>query len=496
MKAGLRDETERDRNRTLDQIPFESDRQYMASLHDSGGQRLFFAKGATERILAMCENALGPAEDSFGPGERRDGASPAAPSGTAPLDREAVQRESDHLAGQGLRVLAVAFKRAPDGTERLDSAEVETGLTFVGLHAMIDPPRPEAIEAIRRCREAGIRVAMITGDHKVTAVAIGGQMGIADEVHQAGLDGRELEAMDDEELFSRVDEVNVYSRAAPHHKLRIVQQLRRKRAVVAVTGDGVNDASALKQADIGIAMGITGTDVAKEASDMVLTDDNFASIYAAVEEGRVVFDNVRKVIIFLIPTGIGLVLTVVASIVLGLPLPFLPAQVIWINLVTNAIQDVAMAFEPAEEDVGLRKPRDPGEGILTRPMVERTALVGLVLMAGTLGVFIWQLETGSSLEYARAVAMTTMVLFQNFHIFNSRSFERSAFSLNPLTNKLLVGGIVVALGLHILALYWGPLQGVLRLQPLDAQTWLGIVAVAATVVVAVELDKAVRRWRR
>jgi P-type Ca2+ transporter type 2C len=496
LKAGMQDEQEKERFWTMDQIPFESDRQYMASLHDSGGQRLIFVKGATERLLQMCDQALVGAQGSATEGVRGDGAAPEGYGDTARLDHEEVQRESDHLAEQGLRVLAMAFKTAPRGTEQLDPEEVERGLTFVGLQAMIDPPRPEAIEAIQKCRQAGIRVAMITGDHKVTAVAIGRQMGIADELHQSGLDGRELEAMDDEELFARVDEVNVYSRAAPHHKLRIVQQLRRKREVVAVTGDGVNDASALKQADIGIAMGITGTDVAKEASDMVLTDDNFASIYAAVEEGRVVFDNVRKVINFLIPTGIGLVLTVIASIVLGLPLPFLPAQVIWINLVTNAIQDVAMAFEPAEEGVGRRKPRDPQEGILTRPMIERTLMVGVVLLAGTLGVFIWQLENGSTLEYARAVAMTTMVLFQNFHIFNSRSFDKSAFSLNPFSNRLLLGGIVAALGLHIIALYWGPLQGVLRLQPLDGETWLGIIAVAASVLVVVEIDKAIRRWRR
>jgi P-type Ca2+ transporter type 2C len=496
MKAGLRGEDEKIRYPTVDEIPFESDRQYMASLHEHDGRKLIFVKGAIERVLQMCESALVGGGDSTGAGSQRDGVAPAAPGNTAPLDREAVQAEADHLAEQGLRVLAMAFKRVPDSTTELDTELVESGLTFAGLQAMIDPPRPEAIEAIERCRQAGIRVAMITGDHKVTAVAIGGQMGIADEEHRSGLDGRELESMDDEELFSRVDEVNVYSRAAPHHKLRIVQQLRRKGSVVAVTGDGVNDASALKQADIGIAMGITGTDVAKESSDMVLTDDNFASIYAAVEEGRVVFDNVRKVIIFLIPTGIGLVLTVVGSIVLGIPLPFLPAQVIWINLVTNAIQDVAMAFEPAEEDVGRRKPRDPKEGILTRPMIERTALVGLVLMLGTLGIFIWQIETGSTLEYARAVAMTTMVLFQNFHIFNSRSFDKSAFRLNPLTNRLLLGGIIAALGLHILALYWGPLQAVLRLVPLDGQTWLGMVAVAASVLVVVEIDKAIRRWRR
>ncbi|HVB96936.1 MAG TPA: HAD-IC family P-type ATPase, partial [Chloroflexota bacterium] len=254
-----------------------------------------------------------------------------------------------------------------------------------------------------------------------------------------------------------------------------------------------NDAPALKQADIGVSMGITGTDVAKEAADMVLVDDNFATIYAAVEEGRVVFDNIRKVVMFLMPTGIGLVFTVIASIVLGLPLPFLPAQSIWINLVTNGTQDVAMAFEPAEEDVGRRRPRSPREGILTAPMIQRTLLVGAVLVVGTLGTFAWQIEMGLDLAYARSVAMTTMVLFQNAHIFNSRSFTRSAFRMNPLANRFLFFSIVAALGLQALALYWNPLEFVLRTVPLPLDTWLVMIPVALTVVAVVEIEKAVRR---
>lgn len=473
MKAGLHQEREMEAYPLLDEIPFESDRQYMATLHDHQGKRLVFVKGALERILEM--SATGYAD------------------GTGPLDREALLEESDRLAAQGLRVLAMAYKETPAGTEEIDHHDVERGLIFVGLQGMIDPPRPEAIDAIAQCKHAGIRVVMITGDNRVTAEAIARQMGIVEDGRARVVTGRELEAMDDDELFARVEEVSVYSRAAPQHKLRIVQQLRRHEEVVAVTGDGVNDAPALRQADIGVAMGIVGTDVAKEAADMVLADDNFATIYAAVEEGRVVFDNIRKVIMFLIPTGLGLVLTVIASIVLRLPLPFLPAQAIWINLVTNGTQDVAMAFEPAEEDVGLRPPRSPREGIVTRLMAKRTLLVGFVLTVGTLGVFVWQLYSGATLEYARTVAVTTMVLFQNFHIFNSRSFTRSAFRMNPLSNRFLFASIAAALGLHILALYWGPLQFILRLVPLDLETWLLMAAVASTVLVAVEVDKAIRR---
>ncbi|MHB0870958.1 MAG: cation-translocating P-type ATPase [Chloroflexota bacterium] len=478
-KGGLREEREKEDYPQLDEIPFESDRQYMATLHDHRGQRLVFVKGAPERVLAMCERAL--LWDAMA---------------VAGLDREDVLRESQGLASRGLRLLAMAYRVAPPGTEELDHRDVERGLTFVGLQGMIDPPRPEAIEAVARCRQAGIRTVMITGDHRVTAEAVARQMGIAESPASHTIDGRELEAMDDEELSARVHWVSVYARAAPQHKLRIVQQLRRHEEVVAVTGDGVNDAPALKQADIGVAMGVTGTDVAKEASDMVLADDNFATIYAAVEEGRVVFDNIRKVIMFLIPTGLGLVLTVIVSMALLLPLPFLPSQAIWINLVTNGTQDVAMAFEPAEGDVGQRPPRSPREGVVTRLMAERVILVGLVLLAGTLGLFVWQLRSGASLEHARTVAVTTMVLFQNFQIFNSRSFTRSAFRMNPLSNRFLFASIVAALGLHIIALYWAPLQFVLRLEPLAADTWLVIVAVAASVLLVVELDKAIRRTRR
>ncbi len=336
---------------------------------------------------------------------------------------------------------------------------------------------------------------MITGDHKVTAEAIARQMNLTDDAEFQVVDGRELETMGDEELFARVKSISVFARAVPTHKLRVVQQLRRQGEVVAVTGDGVNDAPALKQADIGVAMGMVGTDVAKEAADMVLADDNFATIYAAVEEGRVVFDNIRKVIMFLIPTGLGLVLSVIASIALELPLPFLPAQVIWINLVTNGLQDVAMAFEPAEKGVGCRPPRDPREGVLTRLMGERIILVGFVLLVGTLAAFIWQLTTNTGIEHGRTVAMTTMVLFQNLHIFNNRSFTRSFVQMNPLANRFLLVTIVAALGLHILAIYWGPLQFVLGTVPLSLETWLVMVAIAASVLLVVEIDKGIRRTR-
>ena len=475
MKAGMLEERERQAYPLLDEIPFESERQYMATLHAHNAEKLIFVKGAPERVLDMCDRVH--------------------VGSTAVLARQALLEESYRLAAEGLRVLAMAYKPVSPEASEVDHHDLESGLVFVGMQGMLDPPRAEAIAAVEACKRAFIRVVMITGDHRVTARAIASQMGIGANADSEVIDGRQLEAMSDAELSEKVRYVSVYARASPEHKLRIVREIRRQGEVVAVTGDGVNDAPALKQADIGVAMGIVGTDVAKEAADMVLADDNFATIYAAVEEGRVVFDNIRKVILFLIPTGLGLVLTVIASILLGLPLPFLPAQAIWINLATNGLQDVAMAFEPAEEDVGRRRPRDPREGIFTRLMAERTVLVGLVLAAGTLATFTWQLSAHGNLQEARTVAMTTMVLFQNFHIFNSRSFTRSFFRISPLSNRFLFLTIVGALCLHVLALHWGPLQFVLRTEPVSLETWLVMIPVAATVLVVVELDKAIRRRR-
>lgn len=475
-KAGLRQEREQQEYVLVDELPFESDRQYMATLHQRNSRRIAFVKGAPERVLEMS----------------------AIEFGGARLDRDAVSKVSAELAAEGLRVLAMAYRECPAEAEELECESIEQGLTFLGLQGLLDPPRPEAVEAVARAREAGIRVVMITGDQAATAKSIAERMGIGDreEDQPAVLVGSELAEMTDEELYRQVERVSIYARATPLHKLRVVEQLRRHREVVAVTGDGVNDAPALKAADIGVAMGITGTDVAKEAADMVLTDDNFASIFAAVEEGRVVFDNVRKVVLFLVPTGFSIVLVVLSSILLGLPLPFLPAQVIWINLVTNGLQDVAMAFEPAEGDVTKRPPRDPREGILTRMMIERTVLVGVLLAAGTLGLFVWELSVGAGLVEARTVALTTMVLFQNFHVFNTRSFTRPFFTMNPLTNRFLFASILGALGVHIFALYFPPLQAILRTVPLPPETWLIMVAVASSVLWAVEIDKALRRALR
>ncbi len=473
LKGGLDIEWERESHPLLDEIPFDPERQYMATLHGRGSSRLIFLKGAPERIIARCDHSW--------------------PDPTTPFDRTAALRAFEELARQGLRVLALACRPAPPHQREIDHHDVASGLCFVGLAGMIDPPRPEAAPAVEACRAAGIRVIMITGDHRVTARAIAQAIGILRDPAAPILDGHDLATLPDQALLDLVPRVDVYARARPEQKLRIVRLLQRQGEIVAVTGDGINDAPALKQADIGIAMG-SGTDVARSAADMVLVDDNFATIPAAVREGRAIFDNIRKVILFLIPTGLGLVLTVIASILLGLPLPFLPAQAIWINLVTNGTQDIAMAFEPPEPDIARRPPRPPTEGILTPLLVRRIILVGTVIAAGTLAVFARQVAGGASLDRARAVAMTTMVLYQNLHVFNSRVLTRFFFQANPLTNPFLFLSVLGALALQLLALTWWPLRLLLHTAPLDPAIWLEMVGVATTVLLAETLNELVRRW--
>jgi magnesium-transporting ATPase (P-type) len=472
-KAGLLKDELEERYVRVAEIPFESDTRYAATFHrDETGQgpRFVALKGAPEQVLAMCRSDLA--------GE--------------PLDVEGLLGRADAMAAGGLRVLAMAYRELPAQHEEMQDPQAHIGdLVFVGLQGMIDPPRDEAIEAVRGCQEAGIRVLMITGDHATTALAIAQQLGIAGPDDQA-MSGAEIERMDDGDLMEIVPQVSVYARVSPEHKLRIVMALKRRNQIVAVTGDGVNDAPALKAADIGAAMGRSGTDVAKEAADMVVTDDNFASIFAAVEEGRVAFDNVRKTTFFLISTGAGAVIAVLASLLFQFPLPFLPAQMLWLNVVTNGVQDVALAFEPGEKDVLQRKPRRINEGVVSRLLWERTAIAGLVMAIGTLALFLLELQEHGDLGRAQTVALTTMVLFQVFHIGNSRSEHRSAFAKSPFSNPFLLVGTVIALSLHVAALYLPFTQFVLRVEPLDVETWVRMLAVAASILVVVEAHKFLR----
>ena len=466
MKAGLQSELEKEQHGQLAMVPFESERGYMATLHQQGDKRVIFVKGAPERVMEMCAVSEQQLADAT--------------------------RMATGFAAQGMRVLAFAWKEAAADQDGLGHHDTASGLTFAGLQGMIDPPRPEAIEAISGCKKAGIRVVMITGDHAVTAEAIGRQLGIIDQ-DGIVLTGRDLEAMDDDALYERVNSVSVFARVAPEHKLRITRQLIRHGQVVAMTGDGVNDAPALKAAHIGVAMGITGTDVAKEASDMVLTDDNFASIFSAVREGRIVFDNLRKVTFFLLPTGIASIISIVIAMLLGVPIPYLPAQLLWINLVTNGLQDVALAFEPGEKGIINRPPRDPQEGIMSRLLIQRTVLVGMVIALGVAWNYISTLQAGASLEHARTVAVTTMVFFQFFQAWNSRSEYQSIFRMNPLGNPFLFYSMIAAFIAQLAFIYAPPLQWIFRTVPLTAMEWLRILSASALVVLVVEVDKWLRR---
>jgi magnesium-transporting ATPase (P-type) len=473
MKAGLNPEEER---RLFPQeaiIPFESERGFMATLHKQDGKKMIFAKGAPEKILEMCHQT----------------------AGGFPIDKGKILKTAEHFAQDGMRVLAMAYQEVSEDLRELTHDILGTHLTFAGLQGMIDPPRPEAVEAIKGCHEAGIRVAMITGDHAVTARAIGRMMGISQR-DSLVLTGRELETMSDEALFEQVQKVSVFARVSPQHKLRIVQQVMKHGEVVAVTGDGVNDAPALKAAHIGVAMGKTGTDVAREAADMVITDDNFASIFSAVEEGRVVFDNIRKVTLFLIPTGLAAIASILMAMALDIPIPYVAAQLLWINLVTNGLQDVALAFEPGEKDVIKRKPRSLKEGIMSRLMYERSILVGLIISAGVIFNFISALDEGVSLERARTIAVTTMVLFQFFQAWNSRSELQSVFTISPFSNAFLFYSMVAAFLAQVAVVYLPALQWVFRTESLSLAEWGRILLVSLSVVIAVEIDKFLRRRKK
>jgi len=478
MKAGLNKEEEKEKYPQIAIIPFESERGYMATLHRHKGEKYIFVKGAPEKIIDMCS------KDMYG-------------NEINEIKRKEILHVASNFAKEGLRVLAFAFKEAGHELEELTCKDVEcpgitSNLIFAGLQGMIDPPRPEVKEAIEVCKKAGIRVVMITGDHAITAKAIAQKLWIVDEKAEV-LTGRELEGMTDEELFEKVKTVNVYARVSPQHKSRITQALVKHGEIVAVTGDGVNDAPALKAAHVGVAMGRTGTDVAKESADMIIADDNFASIVSAVKEGRIVFDNIRKVTFFLIPTGVAAILSILGAIIMGLPIPYVPAQLLWINLVTNGLQHVALAFEPGEKGIMERPPRDPKEPIMSRLLWERTVIVGLLISVGVLYNFQLALNEGASVEKARTVAVTTMVFFQFFQAWNSRSELQSIFKISPFTNPLLFFSLIAAFFAQLSVIYVPTLQWIFRTEPITMSEWLQILMVSATVVLVVEIDKWIRR---
>lgn len=479
-KGRLAPESIRAEHERLAEIPFSSKRQYMATLHGAPrGVALALVKGAPERVLAFCTHILLD-------GKRKR---------LTPALQQQVLAANEAYAEEALRVLAGAYREMPAGTDDLSHAEVERELTFIGLWGMLDPPRPEAVHAIAAAQGAGIRVMMITGDHAVTGTAIARAVGIATHGEET-VTGEELDEISDADLRRRVGHIGVFARVSPGHKLRIVDALRAEGQIVAMTGDGVNDAPALKRANIGVAMGITGTEVAKEAADMVLTDDNFATIVRAVEEGRIIFANLRKVIFFLVTTNLGEILTLTAALIIGLPLPLTAVMVLWVNLVTDGLCTAPLGVEPAHGDVLTRPPRDPNEGVLDRPLLWRMGILAPLMALGTLGLFWYELTyLDASYIRAQTVAFTTLVTFQWFHALNARSARWSLFTIGFFANRWLLAGIAAAIALQLLVVYWPLAEVVFATTALSAIDWGLILLVASSIFWVDEIRKWVLRRR-
>lgn len=483
LKAGLDNASCQQTYRRLDTIPFESDRQYMATLHRFDDQHnLIYLKGSVEQISRRCRQQL-----------MSDGS-------VVTLDHDKLDEQVTQWASQGLRVLAFALQwvdHHEQTLQRFNQHEGEANLIFLGLQAMIDPPRAEAIEAIKTCQKAGVQVKMITGDHALTAKAIASQIGIASDTHSdfgAVLTGQQLSALDDEQLMRACREVSVFARVAPEQKLQLVNALQSHQLVVAMTGDGVNDAPALKQADIGIAMGISGTEVAKEASDMVLTDDNFSSIEAAVEEGRNVFDNLIKFITWILPTNLGQGLVIMVAIVFGLTLPILPVQALWLNMTTAVFLGLMLAFEPKEEGIMQRQPRELKQPILSREIVGRIISVSSLLLLGAFGLFQWSVAQGASLEESRSIAVTLFVVVQSFFLLNCRRLNGSIFTMSWQTNPWIVVGITSMICAQLAFLYLPFMNVLFQSAPISASYWVVMVAYGIAVMILIELEKMI--WRR
>ncbi|WP_370278241.1 cation-transporting P-type ATPase [Pontibacterium sp.] len=457
-----------------DLIPFESQHRFMATLHhDHNGQGMVYIKGAIEAILPRCQKQRMRDRDTL-------------------VDRDFWLAQQRTIARRGQRTLAIACLPVSSGQRTLCFDTVESGLILLGVVGIIDPPRQEAIEAVAQCHEAGITVKMITGDHAETAAAIANQMGITTS-HDA-LTGSELEQLTDDELQHAVLTYDVFARASPEHKLRIVTALQAQEKVVAMTGDGVNDAPALKRADVGVAMGIKGTEAAKEAAEMVLADDNFASIAHAVEEGRTVFDNIRKSILFILPTNGGEALTVLAAIALGTMLPVTAAQILWVNMITAVTLALSLTCEPAESGVMRRMPRDTRAPILSRFMIWRIVYVSLLMVAGTFGLFLWEMDAGSSLEYSRTVAVNTLVMLEVVYLINSRYLHETVLSREGLLgNRYVLMAIGLVIFFQLIFTYTPLMQLFFKVEAIDGGSWLRIIMVALIVFLLVELEKKLMR---
>ncbi|MGB9670368.1 MAG: cation-translocating P-type ATPase [Halothiobacillaceae bacterium] len=466
MKAGLDPAAETAHYPRIDEIPFESEHRFMATLHhDHEGHAFVLLKGAPERVLDLC------CEDASG----------------QPIDRPAWEARMLQAAEAGQRVLALARCNMAPGTTALSMEDITPRFTLLGLVGMIDPPRPEAIEAVAQCKRAGIRVVMITGDHATTAAAIGRALGL--EVGTP-LTGEMIEILDDADLRQAMRTTDVIARASPEHKLRLVAALQAEGELVAMTGDGVNDAPALKSANIGVAMGLRGTDAAKEASDLVLTDDNFATIARAVREGRTVFDNIKKSLVFILPTNVGQASVILLAVFAGLALPVTAGQILWVNMVTAVTLALALGFEPGEPGIMHRPPRPPTEPLITRLMLARIAYVSLLMIGVTFAVYEWELARGSSLEIARTAAVNMLVFGEIVYLFNVRHFTEHAMRRDILYgNPVAFWASTILIGLQLLFTYVPLMQHLFHTAPLDAASWAVILILALAKFFAVEVEK-------
>lgn len=474
MKLGLNPAELKVERERVDVIPFESEHRWMATLHTRGDVGVLLLKGAPERVLAMCSHQAGP-----------DGR-------PQPLQASEWQAAIDDEARAGRRVLALAERELPAGQRDLQHSDAEQGLTLLGIVGIIDPPREEARQAVSQCGAAGIRVVMITGDHGVTAAAIAAQLGM--DGAQRAITGPEIEAMDDDALRAAVRDVRVFARASPEHKLRLVQALKANGEIVAMTGDGVNDAPALKQADVGVAMGKKGTEAAKQAGAMVLADDNFASIAHAVEEGRTVYDNLKKTVTFLLPINGGESLTLLLAVLLGVTLPILPAQVLWVNMVSSVALAMVLAFEPTESDVMRRPPRPAGEPLLSRFLVWRIAFVSTLFLAGIFGMFEWALSRGASVEVARTLAVNTLVCMEVFYLFSVRFLKSPSFTWQGVQGTpRVLAAVAGVFALQLLFTYAPLMQALFRTEALPLPWGAAVVAVGVGVLLILEVEKALLR---
>lgn len=465
LVAGLKDDISKEKTDLkfvrLREIPFDSDRKRMSVIVKSkGGEIFLFSKGAPDSILPLCNRI------------NKDGISYNLTLG----DKRRITNINEEMGEDALRVLAFSYKRLD--IDQIQNEKPEHGMTFLGMMGMIDPPRPEAIDAVKKCFSSGIKPVMITGDHKATARSIARELGILQEGCKI-LTGRELDKISNERLLSIIDDVTVFARVTPKHKLRIVKALKEKGHVVAMTGDGVNDAPAIKEADIGVAMGISGTDVTKEASAMILLDDNFASIVTAIEEGRIIYDNIRKFIRYLLSCNVGEILTMVWTSLLGLPVPLLPIQILWVNLVTDGLPAMALGVDPPQENVMLRKPRGQSESIFSRGLGKKIVYRGIYISFATLIAFIISMYYSlGDLIISRTAALCTLVIAQLMFVFECRTEGESSWKQNPFSNVYLTISVLISFAMLLAVIYIPSLQPIFKTTPIDKKIWMLILALA------------------